>query len=234
MKLSSFVSALCFNLSYFVTTTHMVSKCSIRGRRKNIPRKCLVRYLRIWTREVFRLLAKYTGITYKVYGVEYYNGNGPVIIAANHQSVWDTMVFHILAKDPAYVMKKELMKIPFFGSSAELVGMIPVDRSGKGFRKVLSDSKRAANRKQTIIIFPEGTRVKPCERKEYGCGIYAIYKSTGLKVIPTSLNSGLYWPARKWFSYKPGTISVRYHKAIPPGLRKEEFMTLLRERIEEK
>lgn len=229
-----FARAFIFNIYYFLITIFVLRKCSARGLHENIPRKILVRYVRcIWIRNIFTLLKKYLYIGYGVSGTEYYNGKGPAIIACNHQSLWDTMVFHMLADDPAYVMKQELMKIPFFGSSAKLVGMIPVDRSGKNIKQFLRDVKKAVARKQTVIIFPEGTRVNPGEKKEYSCGVYAIYKATNVPVIPTSLNSGLFWPARKWFSYKPGVISVRYHKPIPPGMEKEEFMALLRERIEE-
>ncbi len=230
------IRSFLYNILYVVITFFVAFTCSLLSKSGLISRRFAVSYLRLWVKVIFFIQKIILGISYKVFGKENYNGNGPAIIACNHQSVWETMVFHILSEDPAYWMKKELINLPFFGESARFVGMISVNQNSgrRELAQILEDTKKAVTRKQTVIIFPEGTRVNSKEVVEYGCGVYLAYKKTNLPVIPVSINSGKCFPVKTLGVYYSGVISVKYHKAIYPGLKKDKFMALLRERIEGK
>lgn len=157
----------------------------------------------------------------------------PVIVAAKHQSAWDTFIFYLLARDPAYVMKKELMALPVYGWLARKQGMIPVDRAGgaKALRALLRAAERARTEARQIIIFPQGTRVAPGAAAPYQPGVAALYARLGLPVVPVALNSGLFWPRRS-FLKTPGRITVEILEPIAPGLPKAAFMAELERRIE--
>jgi len=147
--------------------------------------------------------------------------------------MFDTMGALLAFDDPCYVMKKELMWIPFYGWFCAKAGMIVVDREGhsKALRKLLTEGQASLKAGRQLIIFPEGTRVAPGETGEYKPGIAALYRSGDLPCIPMATNSGVHWPAHG-FLRTPGTIVYEFLEPIPPGLPRPEFMRLLEERIE--
>jgi 1-acyl-sn-glycerol-3-phosphate acyltransferase len=157
----------------------------------------------------------------------------PVIVASKHQSAWDTFIFYRLARDPAYVMKKELMAIPVYGWLARKQRMIPVDRKGGGpaLRTVLRAGEAAIAAGRQIVIFPQGTRVAPGASAPYQPGVAALYAKLGVPVVPVALNSGRYWPRRSFRKY-PGTIVIEILPPIPPGLARTAFLAELERRIE--
>jgi 1-acyl-sn-glycerol-3-phosphate acyltransferase len=157
----------------------------------------------------------------------------PVIVASKHQSAWDTFIFYLIARDPAYVMKKELMAIPVYGWLASKQRMIPIDRGAgaKALRALLRDAEAALAERRQIIIFPQGTRVAPGVRAPYQAGVAALYARLGRPVVPVALNSGCFWPRRSFLKH-PGKIILEILPPIPPGLAKPAFMAALEERIE--
>ena len=158
---------------------------------------------------------------------------GALLVASKHQSLWETFALFTLFADPAYIMKRELMWIPFFGWYTWKAGMIPVDR-GKGAQALADMNERARRelaRDRQIIIFPEGTRRPPGAEPRYKYGIVHLYAETGVPCLPIALNSGLFWPRRSLRRY-PGTIRVEVLDPIPPGLDKEEFFERLQQTIE--
>lgn len=157
----------------------------------------------------------------------------PCVLAVKHQSAWDTIVFLAIARDAAYVLKKELMAIPVYGWVARKLELIPVDRKSgaSAMRAMLRQAKRAFAEGRQIVIFPQGTRVAPGERASYQPGTAALYAQVNAPVVPVALNSGLYW-ARRSFLKRPGTIVVEFLPAIEPGLGRAEFMRALEDRIE--
>ena len=158
----------------------------------------------------------------------------PVIFACKHQSAWETAVFHFLGQRTAYVLKKELLYIPFFNLYAFVSGQIAVDR-GAGASAVKSLIRQTRERIATgrqVVIFPEGTRMPYGAAPNYKAGVAALYSSVDADIVPVALNSAKFW-ARNSFWKRPGTITLSILPAIGKGLSKQEFMQVLETRIEE-
>ena len=192
-----------------------------------------VRGQTIWAHGVMVLLRLLVGIRYEIRGRENIP-TGAVLIAAKHQSAWDTMIFHIIARDPAIVMKAELLKIPVYGWYCRHSRMIPIDRDtgSKAIRTMVDAAKAAAAAERPIVIFPQGTRVAPGADAPYLPGVAALYRQLGIPVVPVALNSGIFWPRRS-IRRKPGTIVLEYLPPIEPGLNRKDFMPRLEAAIEQ-
>ena len=158
-----------------------------------------------------------------------------VIYAVKHQSVWETLILYWQLDKPVIVIKKELLSIPIVGLLMKRAGCIAVDRKA-GMRALKKLKREAISAKKTgrsILIFPQGTRVAPTDSKTpYQIGIFSLYQSLCLSVVPVALNSGCYWP-NKTFLKKAGIIDVVFLKLIKTGLPKEQFMSELECVIEE-
>jgi 1-acyl-sn-glycerol-3-phosphate acyltransferase len=191
-----------------------------------------VRGQTIWAKGVMMLLGVLVGIRYEIRGRNNIPA-GPVLIAAKHQSAWDTMIFHIIANDPAVVMKAELLKIPIYGWYCRHSRMIPIDRDtgSKAIRAMVDAAKAAVAEARPIIIFPQGTRVAPGVEAPYLPGIAALYRQLSIPVVPVALNSGVFW-SRQSIRRKPGTIVLEYLPVIEPGLNRKDFMAQLEAAIE--
>lgn len=187
---------------------------------------------RTWSRGNFLLLRVFNGLTYRIEGTENVPSQ-PVIFASKHQSAWDTMIYPLILDDPAIILKKELHWIPFYGWYAKKYGTIGIDRSGgaAALRAMLRDARSAIENGRSIVVFPEGTRTEPGEVKTYQSGIAALYKDLGVPVVPVALNSGLLW-SRRSILRKPGIITLRFLPAIPPGVKRADFMARLETDIE--
>jgi 1-acyl-sn-glycerol-3-phosphate acyltransferase len=158
---------------------------------------------------------------------------GPAIIAAKHQSAWETLFLSRRLGNPAFILKRELLGIPLFGWFIRKVGMVAVDRAGKAaaLKQMVRDANQALAQGRRIVIFPEGTRVAPGAHRPYQPGIAALYGQLNVPVVPVALNSGLYWGRKAWVK-KPGRILIEYLPPIPPGLDRKAFMAELEHRLE--
>lgn len=158
---------------------------------------------------------------------------GPVIVAAKHQSAWDTFALIPLMRDPALVMKHELMSIPLYGWFSRKFGMIPIRREAgpAALRLMVKEARLRAEAGREIVIFPEGTRTTPGAPPRYRSGVLMLYEALGAPCCPVALNSGLYWPRRSFLRY-PGPIIVEFLDPIPSGLPRAEFATVLETRLE--
>lgn len=158
---------------------------------------------------------------------------GPVIVAAKHQSAWDTFALIPLLRDPAMIMKRELGWIPIYGWFSHKFRMIFVHREAgpAALRRMARDAKDRAAANREIVIFPEGTRRPPGASPDYKPGVAFLYGALGVPVCPVALNSGLFWPRRSFRRY-PGEIVVEFLDPIPPGLPRDEFMLRLETAIE--
>jgi 1-acyl-sn-glycerol-3-phosphate acyltransferase len=158
----------------------------------------------------------------------------PVIVACKHQSAWDTFIFYLLARDPAYVMKKELMLIPVYGWLARKQRMIPIDRKAgaAALRGLLRAAEAALRDRRQIVIFPQGTRVAPGASAPYQPGVAALYGRLGCPVVPVALNSGCFWPRRSFVKF-PGRIVLEILPPMAPGLPKARFLAELEQRVED-
>ena len=162
----------------------------------------------------------------------------PCIIACKHQSMWETIVMHLVFTRPVYAFKKELLKIPFYGWFLTAMSGITVDRNGgaSALKDLIKQSKKYLAQNQSIILFPQGTRVPlgaSPEKYPYQAGIAALYATCGAKVVPAALNSGAFWPKGK-IAKKSGKIILEFLPAIESGLSRQEFMTKLESAIEKR
>jgi 1-acyl-sn-glycerol-3-phosphate acyltransferase len=158
---------------------------------------------------------------------------GPVIVASKHQAAWDTFALIALMRDPALVMKAELLSIPLYGWFCRKFEMIPIKRElgPSALREMVREARRRAAEGREIVIFPEGTRQIPGAAPDYKPGILMLYNDLKLPVCPVALNSGVCWSRYSWLRY-PGTITVEFLDPIAPGLARKDFMTALQEAIE--
>lgn len=146
-----------------------------------------------------------------------------VIVAAKHQSAFETIAVVRLFDRPAPVLKAELTRIPLWGRMARAYGAIPVDRdgSGKTLRAMMAAAKAAIAAGRPIVIFPEGTRTPVGEAPELKAGIAGLYKVLRVPVVPLALDAGRIWP--RSFVKRAGTITFDFGATIPPGLPREDF-----------
>jgi 1-acyl-sn-glycerol-3-phosphate acyltransferase len=188
--------------------------------------------VRVWAMGTLAMLRAICRLDHRVVGRENLSDR-PVVIAAKHQSAWDTIVFLALLDRPAYVLKKELMQIPFYGWYTRRAGMISVDREagGSALKQLMRQAEKTLGCGRSIVIFPQGTRVAPDADAPYQPGVVALYRHLNVPVVPVALNSGLFW-RRRAFVRRPGTITLEFLPAIVPGLPKGEFAAVLRDRIE--
>ena len=197
-----------------------------------MPRGGILAVARFWARTNLWLLRMVCGIRVEFRGVEKIPP-GPLLVSSKHQSLWETFALLLILPDPAYIMKRELMWIPFFGWYTWKAGMIPVDRSrgSQALAEMNACARREAERNRQIIIFPEGTRRPPGAEPKYKYGVVHLYAEMGVPCLPIALNSGLFWPRRSIRRY-PGTIRVEVLDPIPPGLGKDEFFERLQGEVE--
>lgn len=158
---------------------------------------------------------------------------GGSIIGSKHQSDWDIFAIFPHLVRPAYIAKKELMQIPFFGWAARSLDCIEIDRKrgAQAIPQMLEQARSAADRGCQIVIYPEGTRKAPLAPAEYRQGIVRMYLALDVPVVPVALNSGLYW-GRNSLIIWPGTARARFLPAIEPGLPADVFVERLRTVIE--
>jgi len=185
----------------------------------------LVDYAAVWAGLVIGALRLLCGVSVDVTGAAYLPAEGPVLIAAQHQSAFDTLIWLRLVHRPAYVLKQELLRLPVVGPLLVPCGFIPVDREGgtAALRKMLADCRAAAAAGRPIVIFPEGTRVAPGQRGALQPGIVALTKMLNLPVIPAATNSGLFW-GRQAFTKHPGILRVKLFPALSGGATRGDIL----------
>lgn len=186
----------------------------------------------VWIGGIQWMLRTVVGLTFVVRGRERVPAQ-PVLYAAKHQSAWETLALPLILPGMVFVLKKELLAIPLYGWYLRHHGMVAVDRAGgaTALRRMLRDAKEALAAGRPVLIFPEGTRTAPGERRPYHPGVAALYRDLGVPVVPIALNSGLYW-ARRSFLKRPGCIVVEFLEPIAPGATRQAFVAELQARIE--
>lgn len=185
---------------------------------------------RLWSSWVSFLLRTIIKTDYRIHGKI---PEGPVLFAIKHQSAWETIALNHILNRPVYVLKKELLWIPFFGFYLQKAQMIALDRGGtlNTLKNLIRQAKNRVQQGRSIIIFPEGSRAAPGNHHPYKKGVYVLYKNLNIPVVPVALNSGVYWP-RRTFMKHPGTIHVKFLEPIAPGLPEAEFMQCIEKEIE--
>jgi 1-acyl-sn-glycerol-3-phosphate acyltransferase len=141
--------------------------------------------------------------------------------------MFETIYFNQLFYNPAYILKKELLSIPLFGTYLKKLGMIAIDRSqGIQSLRYVNEQTTEYVEYRPVIIFPEGTRTTYGEEPDLKPGIFSMYKSLNKPVVPIALNTGLYWPKNN--KIKSGEILIEFKEPIQPGLSKQEFLDQLK------
>jgi 1-acyl-sn-glycerol-3-phosphate acyltransferase len=197
-----------------------------------MPRWGIVEVAKLWGRTNLLLLRWICGIKVEWRGLEKLP-RGSFLVAAKHQSAWETFALLWMFEDPTFILKRELKWIPLFGWLAVKAQMIPVDR-GAGAQALSRMAKRARfelGRGRQIVIFPEGTRRPPGAEPRYKFGVAYLYSELDVPCVPIALNSGLFWPRRSVRRF-PGTVLVEILDPITPGLTREAFAERLRHDIE--
>jgi 1-acyl-sn-glycerol-3-phosphate acyltransferase len=183
-----------------------------------------------WAKSMMALAKIFLGIDYAVSGTHNVLLKSPFILACKHQSAWETVSLFAILKNPAFVLKNSLLNVPIVGFVLKKLNMIPVYRGKKNIH-FLEKARIISAENRPIVIFPEGTRATPGQPHRYFRGVFALYKDLQIPVVPAALNSGIFWPRRR-FLKKKGTINVDFMAPIPPGLEESVFMKTLEEAIE--
>ncbi|KQX35757.1 hypothetical protein ASD04_13360 [Devosia sp. Root436] len=185
-----------------------------------------------WCRSNLAYLRVLTGVKTLVSGQENIPEGG-CIIAAKHQSDWDVFSIFPHSGRPAYIVKKELMRIPFFGWAARSLDCIEVDRKrgAEAIPAMMAQAHAAIDRGCRIVIFPEGTRKAPLAPPDYRQGIVRLYLELNVPVVPVALNSGLFW-GRNSLVIWPGTAEAKFLPPIEAGLSADVFLDRLKKAIE--
>jgi 1-acyl-sn-glycerol-3-phosphate acyltransferase len=196
------------------------------------PRAWAMAGLRLHARASLFALRWIVGTGIEVRGAHHLP-DGPYLVAAKHQSAWETFALIPLFKDPALVMKAELGLIPFYGWFSVKFEHILIrrGRAAAALKQLIRDARQRAAEGREILIFPEGTRRVPLAPADYKPGVVALYEGLGLPCVPVALNSGLFWPRRSLWRY-PGTVVVEILEPMPAGMSRPQFKREVQERIE--
>jgi 1-acyl-sn-glycerol-3-phosphate acyltransferase len=196
------------------------------------PGRWVMRYGTAWSAASLKLLHWCVGLDHEVRGREHLS-RGPAIIAMKHQSAWDTLAAPVIFPRPAVIIKRELTWIPVYGWCVMRSGMIAINRSAgpSALKALVAASARALAAGRSVMIFPEGTRTAIGAPPAYQPGVFALYRQTGVPLVPVAVNSGVFW-GRRHFAKRPGRIVVEILPAIAPGGDRRSVMAALEQAIE--
>jgi 1-acyl-sn-glycerol-3-phosphate acyltransferase len=183
------------------------------------PFRPLIRYriITTWSRLMVDATRVLCGINYRVIGAENIPRE-PCIILAKHQSAWETLAFQVIFPPQVWVVKRELLWIPFFGWGLAMLSPIAIDRGAgaRALRQTLEQGRDRLKQGFSIVIFPEGTRIAPGARGTYHPGGAWLAVKTAVPVLPVAHNAGKFW-RRKAFLKHPGLITISIGAPIAPG-----------------
>jgi 1-acyl-sn-glycerol-3-phosphate acyltransferase len=167
-----------------------------------------------WARLNLWWLKVICGLRYRVTGAEHIP-QGTAIIFSKHQSTWETLALQEIFPPQVWVLKRELLKLPFFGWGLAMLGSIAIDRAAgrKAVEQLIEQGRQRLESGRWVVVFPEGTRVAPGERGRYRIGGAVLAEQSGHPIVPVAHNAGEYWPARS-FLMRPGVIQVEIGPVI--------------------
>jgi 1-acyl-sn-glycerol-3-phosphate acyltransferase len=182
-----------------------------------------------WVRLVMWMIRHLLGIAHRIEGAEHIPAQ-PCIVLCKHQSAWETFALQVIFPLTAFVYKKELHWLPFFGWGIKLMPFVGIDRAaGKAaLNQVAERGKRRLAEGYSVVIFPEGTRVPPGQHRRYKIGGAWLAVAAGAPVVPVALDSGECW-RRNAFLKTPGTVTVSIGPAIDPAGKSAEEVNALAE-----
>ena len=179
---------------------------------------------RSWARTYLALARGILGIRMRIEGTV---PTDPVLVAAKHESAYETLALLALIDDPIIVLKRELADIPLFGRLTRRHGVIPVDRaaSANALRAMLTAADEAKAQHRAVLIFPEGTRVPRGRSPRLQAGFAGLYARLAMPVVPVATDAGIAWP--RGLIKRPGTITLRFGETIPTGLPRKDIEGLV-------
>ncbi len=189
--------------------------------------------IRRYTRRMVQAMRIFAGIRLEVRGRENIP-NEPVIFACKHQSWGDGFCIYSQFDDLAFVTGDHLEKYPLMGTLLSKLGAIVVNNCGGiEARKALANrSAEAAEDGRSILIYPEGHLNAPGTYRRYRSGVWHMMNNFTMPVVPVATNLGLFWQ-EEHYKKTPGTAVLEFLPAIRPGMNKDEFLDLLRDRVEQ-
>jgi 1-acyl-sn-glycerol-3-phosphate acyltransferase len=191
------------------------------------------RIITLWSRIVVWLAKAICGVAYEVRGLENLP-HSPSIVLAKHQSAWETIAFQVFLPPQVWVLRRSLLRVPFFGWGLAMMSPIAIDRGAgmQALKQTLEQGRDRLAQGFWIIIFPEGTRVSPGQKGKYQVGGAWLAAKTGALVVPIAHNAGNLWRKNAFLKF-PGTITVSIGKPIDPaGLKPEELNRRVEDWIE--
>ncbi len=198
-----------------------------------LPRRWVLSIIRSYLAAVLWLLRGLFGLSWKIAG-DRREARGPVLVAAKHQSAFETLILQYQLGDPAIILKRELLSIPVFGWALRRLGHIGVDRSGdlEGTRQLLAAARKAHQDGRPVLIFPEGSRREVDAPPDYKSGVDLLYAVLKAPCVPVAVNSGRVWPTK---SLTPGSgeVVIEFLPVIEAGLPRAAFGARLAREIEE-
>lgn len=185
-------------------------------------------YMRFITRWIM-------GLRLKIEGWENVPADGVYILAAKHQSAFETLnlPFMRALRYPVIILKRELTRIPIWGRFFIPMGHVPIDRTAgaEALRAMMDGCRKALSTGRPVIIFPQGTRVRPGEKAAYKPGLAKMYKDLNVPIVPLALNAGVFWGKNAFFK-KSGVVTYKFLPPIPAGLPPLKAMQKLEEVLE--
>jgi 1-acyl-sn-glycerol-3-phosphate acyltransferase len=200
-----------------------------------VPFGALTRYrfITLWSRMVIWLAGAVCGIRYRLRGMDNLPRQ-PSIVLSKHQSAWETLAFQVFLPPQVWVLKRSLLRIPFFGWALALMNPIAIEREAgmRALKQTLEQGRARLAQGFWIVIFPEGHRHAPGQKGTYHIGGAWLATQTNAPVVPVALNSGYLW-RRGAFMKLPGTITVSIGPPIDPsGLKADEVNRRVEDWIE--
>ena len=198
-----------------------------------LPSKFTLFFGRVSARYIVILMRLILNTKVNFHGVENLKKAEKFFVASAHQSMFETFVLQIPLDGPIFILKKELLKIPLFGWYLRKIGAIEIIRETTTkenlnfFDKV---KNKINNENRPLLIFPQGTRVKPHEEVPFKKGVGRIYDKLNLPCVPIALDSGKVWPKNSFIKY-PGNINVSFLEPVMPGKNKDEFIKEIENKI---
>ena len=202
-----------------------------------MPRRAAFDFIHFYVSCIYWLERHVLGLDYEVRGREHLPASGPYIVAAKHQSAYETFKLHLLWRDPAVVLKRELIRVPLWGRFLARSEPIAIDRGNAraSIRQLNEGARRVRDQGRVLVIFPQGTRVNiaaTVAERPYRIGVEQAHGASGMQVIPMALNSGLYWPRNGWLK-KPGTVVFEFLPPIASHLTGKAMLNDLETRLEQ-
>lgn len=197
-----------------------------------LPRQVAISVADWWCRANLKLLHVLVGIDLEIRGAEHIP-TGAALVAAKHHSALETFGLMPSLRDPAFILKRELTWLPFFGWFLLRMKMIAINRKAgsEALAQIIEQAKVAAADGRQIVIYPEGTRRKVGEPPRYKLGVGHLYEKLGLPCHPVAIDAGVFWP-KGTIMRRQGRAVIEFLEPIPPGMERNAFLELMKERIE--